>query len=489
VTRFRVLVFAAGFAMGMTAPFELIYAERFGVGAAGIGAFLLTTSVAMCAVDLLGTRVVPQLDARRMLVVGTAGFAVASVILGAAPGFGVLLAGRVVQGAGAGIILGAGLQAAVRIDPSEARALGMFNACFLGGTALGSPVGGAMADAISGTAGFRATFLACGAVSAVVALAVRVRLDPLPSPRPGRPRLSLPNIGGSRGIGAALVLAALGDFVRGGVIYTTLPLAGTDRGLSPLAIGVAVGLLSALEIVVLTVAARVFERLGLGRCLVGALGIGVLSAVVLAVTTGPVAYFGGALVFGLVVAVATVGPPLVILALSDDPAAGLAQFRISSGLGMLIGFTGGGVLVTAAGPTVAFSAVAAILVAGMVLARVSTDRLQRRQIDLSASLPAASLPSPGFDGRGTAPAAARPSRAGQDGTIPPAPRPGWPPVGPAGREPGRAGKSPAAARPSSEGQDGRSETIEAAQLSGNGVVAAGTSTRDWMADEELREAT
>ncbi len=44
---FLPLMVATGFAMSMTAPLELLYARRLGVGTIGMGVFMLTTSIGM----------------------------------------------------------------------------------------------------------------------------------------------------------------------------------------------------------------------------------------------------------------------------------------------------------------------------------------------------------------------------------------------------------------------------------------------------------
>jgi hypothetical protein len=72
--------------------------------------------------------------------------------------------------------------------------------------------------------------------------------------------------------------------------------------------------------------------------------------------------------FGIVVAGATVGPPLVIVALTDEPGAGLAKFRISSGVGMLVGSTGTGVAANAIGTSAVFVGIGGVLLGGTFVA-------------------------------------------------------------------------------------------------------------------------
>jgi MFS family permease len=254
-----------------------------------------------------------------------------------------------------------------------------FNSAFLLGGALGAPAGGIVAGLLPGTAGYRLTFGICAAISAVVAIGVRTGLSALPPDvRSGRLTIGLPRFAGFPGIGPALVLGTLGDFLRGGLVYTALPLAGQVRHLTTVTIGTAVGLLLCVEILTLRLAGPLLERFGIVRCLVAALSGGVVTSTALAVAQGRPAFVAGAVLFGVVIGAATIGPPLLLVALNEhDAAAGLASYRVSSGFGMLIGSTGAGAAVAALGPSPAFFGLGAILLAGVVLARHVGKRLPR----------------------------------------------------------------------------------------------------------------
>jgi hypothetical protein len=82
----------------------------------------------------------------------------------------------------------------------------------------------------------------------------------------------------------------------------------------------------------------------------------------------------------LVVAGATVGPPLVVVALTGDAASGLATFRIASGAGMLVGATGVGVIASTSGTAVVFILIGMVLLAGigLALARRPSPHRERR---------------------------------------------------------------------------------------------------------------
>ncbi len=362
----------AGFVMAMTAPIEAIFARRLGADVVALALYIAMPGLGILVVDVLGSRFVPRLDARSMVTIGVGLFGLASILLATAPSYWPLLPARAIQGLGGGFMLGGALQAAVRLNPVKHDALIAFNSAFLFGGALGSPVGGYMADLVTaGLNGFRFTFVACAALSAAVAWCVWTLLPPLPpADTAGRPHFGLPRLaGGPPGQGAAMLLATLGDFLRGGVVYAALPLVGQARHLSTGTIGLAIGLLMAVEIITVRTAAFGLLRFGVVQGLVAALSGGIGLATLLALSSGPVAFILGAVGFGLVVAATTIIPPLILVSLNEeDAAAGLASFRVSSGIGMLVGSTSGGAAVVVLGPTTVFLCVAAVLGLGVVLA-------------------------------------------------------------------------------------------------------------------------
>jgi predicted MFS family arabinose efflux permease len=368
---------AAGFALAMTAPLELIYARELGAGVIALAVYIAAPGIGMLLVDVLGSHYVPRLDARTMVALGIACFGISAIGLGIAGSFLPLLPARAVQGFGGGLLLGGALQATTRLNPVQDEALVTFNSAFLFGGALGSPAGGFLAGTVAGLAGYRMTFGLCAALALAVAVGVLVWLPPLPpEPGVGRPRIGLPILSGPPGVGPALLLGTLGDFLRGGVVYTALPLTGQLRHLSTATIGVAVGLLLAVDILTVRLAKPVLRRIGPLPGLIVALTVGVGLAATLALTHGPTTYVLASAGFGIVVAAATIVPPLVLVSFhAEDAAAGLASFRVTSGVGMLAGSTGSGAAVIGLGPTTVFLAIGGVLVAAVALARRVDRRL------------------------------------------------------------------------------------------------------------------
>jgi predicted MFS family arabinose efflux permease len=299
--------------------------------------------------------------------------------MGLAPDGVLLMSSRVMQGFGGGMMLGAGLQAAVRVrqvSGDTARALGRFNTAFLFGGAVGSPGGLLVAGLIDGRAGYRTAFVVTGALALLVAAALAAALPSLAAP-PGipRPRIGLPRFGKTPASGAALVLAMTGEFLRGGVLFTALPLAGAAREYSTITISLAIALMSGVEIVVLTVAYRVIQRVGVVAVLIASFGLGTVCATMLALTHGAAAYLAMSVLFGVSLAGATASLPVLVVAQVGDSSAGLAKFRISAGIGILAGSFGCAVLGTQIGIGALFTLIAIILLGSVQLARFVGRRM------------------------------------------------------------------------------------------------------------------
>jgi len=377
---FLPLMAASGVTMSLTAPLEVLFVREFWHSNIYIGVFMLSAAAGMIAVDVFGTRFVPRLDARVALAAGLCLFGVACIGMGVARGGVLLMASRVLQGFGGGMVLGAGLQAAVRVNATTsadvARSLGRFNAAFLFGGAVGSPGGLLVAGIIDGRAGYQVAFIVTGALAVVVAAALAAALPSLAAPAGmPPPRIGLPHFDRAPGSGAALVLAMSGDFLRGGVLFTALPLAGAAREYSTSTITVAIALMSGVEIVVLSVAYRFISRTGVVAVLIASFALGMGCATLLALIPSATTYLVASALFGVCLAGATASLPVMVVAQVGESSAGLAKFRISAGIGLLAGSVGCAVLEAQIGIAALFAIIAIVLLGSAQLARVVGQRM------------------------------------------------------------------------------------------------------------------
>jgi MFS family permease len=373
------LMAASGVTMSLTAPLEVLFIREISRSSLYIAIFMLTSGLGVIVIDVFGTRFVPGLDAKVALTIGLALFGASCIGMGLAPDGILLMSSRAMQGFGGGMLLGAGLQAAVRVrtvtgDPT--RALGRFNAAFLFGGAVGSPGGLLVAGLIAGGAGYQIAFVVTGALALLVAVLLVVALPSLAAPPGGpRPRIGLPRFGKTPGGSAALVLAMSGDFLRGGVLFTALPLAGAARDYSTITISLAIALMSGVEIAVLTVSYRIIRRVGVIAVLIASFALGALCATLLALTHGADIYLAVSVLFGVSLAGATASLPVLVVAQVGNSSAGLAKFRISAGIGILAGTVGCAVLGTQIGVAALFALVAIVLLGSMQLARLVGRRM------------------------------------------------------------------------------------------------------------------
>jgi len=376
---FLPLMAASGVTMSLTAPLEVLFVREIWHSGLYVGVFMLSAAMGVIVIDVFGTRFVPGVDARAALTMGLCLFGVACIGMGLASGGIVLMASRVLQGFGGGVVLGAGLQAAVRVDPATgdiARSLGRFNAAFLFGGAVGSPGGLLVAGLIDGRAGYRVAFVATGALAVIVAAALAAALPSLAAP-PGLPppRIGLPRFNRTPGSGTALALAMSGDFLRGGVLFTALPLAGAALAYSTITITVAIALMSGVEIIVLSVAYRIIRYAGVVAVLIGSFALGVLCAMLLALIPSATMYLVVSALFGVSLAGTTASLPVMVVAQVGESSAGLAKFRISAGIGMLAGSVGCAVLEAEIGIAALFALIAIVLLGSARLAHVVGRRM------------------------------------------------------------------------------------------------------------------
>jgi predicted MFS family arabinose efflux permease len=359
-----------GFVMAMTAPIELLYAIKQGLGPGLVTLFIVTSAAGLIMVDAFGIRVMTRIDARATAAVGMLLFALSEICYYVADGASALIAARALQGAASAVVAGAALQVTVRLHPRPQRALGSNQSLQLLGGAFGAPIGGVLAAQHDGLAGYRLAFAVCCGVGLGVGVLVYLLLPPLPAPAgTGRPKVSLPNLAFPRAVRLALALGLFGNYLRSGIENTAFPLVGDAAGLSPAGIGLALGLLAAVEIAVLGISGRLFELVMPARALAVALFCGVGAVAVLATAHGLTGFLVAAALFGLVDGIALAAPPVLVVAASEDPSIAVATYRIACGVGSFSGSGSVNLLIAALGSAGALGAVAAVLIGGVVLAQ------------------------------------------------------------------------------------------------------------------------
>jgi MFS family permease len=167
-----VLVFMVGtFGMNWPVTMALMAKEVFGRGAAGYG--LLTTAIAVGS--LFGALAASRRTARprtRVILAGAFAFGTLEAAVGLMPTYWSVVAILLPTGAAAlTFTIAANSTVQLGSDPAfRGRVMALYLMCFMGGTPLGAPLVGAVADAF----GPRASVVASGAVCAVAAVVATV---------------------------------------------------------------------------------------------------------------------------------------------------------------------------------------------------------------------------------------------------------------------------------------------------------------------------
>ena len=109
-------------------------------------------TLAFAALLLLGGRLADRLGARRTLMIGVAGFALASAVGGASADGAMLIAARSVQGGFAALLVSSTKSLLITVYTGErerARAIGIFTATLTAGLAIGLVLGGVLTTELS----------------------------------------------------------------------------------------------------------------------------------------------------------------------------------------------------------------------------------------------------------------------------------------------------------------------------------------------------
>ncbi|MGY1700428.1 MFS transporter [Geodermatophilus sp. SYSU D00766] len=163
-------------------------ARELGTGPGGQAWLLSAMSVGLAAALLVTGAAADSLGRRRVFTAGLVLLAVGAAVSGAAPGTGVFVAGRLVEGVGGAAVLACSLGLVAQVfplGPARARAAAVWGAAIGAGTG----VGGLAAVVLDGDTGWRATHVATAVVAVLLAVAARLLL---PGSAPGRrPRVDV----------------------------------------------------------------------------------------------------------------------------------------------------------------------------------------------------------------------------------------------------------------------------------------------------------
>ncbi|MHB2001543.1 MAG: MFS transporter [Solirubrobacteraceae bacterium] len=328
-----------------------------------------------------------RVGARAAALLGLVTFAATSVLFGLAQDYPLLLAARFAQGAGGAACWTGGMVWLLEVAPASRR--GELLGIGFGVAEAGAILGPVLGD-VAARLGRAPTFGGVAAISLLLAL-VTARTPPPPADQRGLRllgTLSCPRIRTTMWLAGvpALVLSAIGVLA---------PLQLHRLGAGPGEIALSFGVAAAAGILVRLLAGRLSDRRG--PSLPIKLGLLLSIPAVLAIPWPGDRSLAAALVVAALLANGIFWPPLMAMLSDACVASGAGQVTAVAVMGLswppgnILGAAGGGALAQAAGQRVAYSAMAAMLLAGYL----ALARQGRLEIARTSELRAGSDNSPG----------------------------------------------------------------------------------------------
>ncbi len=371
---------------GVVSPILPLYARTFGVSTAVVGLTLTAFGLARLVLNIPAGWWADRAGRRFLLVGGPLVTAVGMVGSGLAPSIGVLLAWRVVAGAGSALYMtGAQIYLIdIAADDQRARYVATNQAALLLGVTMGPAIGGLLADTIS----LRAPFLVVGAGATLTAVYAFFRLpetarhltgvpstpsdaDAGPLPDDGtRPATTgagggteAPRAAGSQaptgtGLdGVRRVLSrqflAVGAVtfavfaVRSGYRQTLFPLAAVERfGFTTTELGVLLAVTGIAGLVLITPAGWAADRFGRRPVIIGPGLVTAAGVFVTAAADGVTLFIAGSALAAVGSSITGPAPAAFVADITPAPLRGLAMgvYRTVGDLGLVVAPVAAGLL-------------------------------------------------------------------------------------------------------------------------------------------------
>ena len=324
--------------MSIVSPVLPDYALSFGVPFALAGLLVSGFGVARLFVDLPAGMMSDRFGARRFMLIGLAIIAVSSLIAGFAGNYAVLLAARVLEGAGSAIYTTTALTLVTRLSPRETRGvnLSLYMSMFLIGTMIGPVVGGFAAEHF----GLGAPFIVYGmfaSFSLVLVWKTIGRGETVDTSEPIRLR-RLFGLLRSYDI-LTINLANICIFVaRQGILNTMVPLyARLNLGLALSELGVILSIAALANLVTMLLSGSMSDRYGRRPFFLAGLGSTAVFIALIPLASDPIMLTGA--VIGLSLSLGLAGPMaawLTDVVDSKDLGGAMGLFRTMGDLGFVV---------------------------------------------------------------------------------------------------------------------------------------------------------
>lgn len=338
---------------GIISPALPLYADSFGVSEAAIGLTVSIYGLGRLVLAMPAGQLADRWGRRWIMLAGTLITAIGSFLCGLAPTFELLVACRLVAGAGAGLIITGShvILADISTPENRGRVLSLYQGWFILAIGLGPAPGGLLAEYF----GLRAPFFAFAALALVAGFLAYAKVGETKAREshaasgaasaPGvavakKPRfwhaLTIP------GIALAGLIMFSQSFSRTGAIFVIAPLYGYEQlGLGPTQIGVTFTLGNLLMMVTITLAGPLIDRYGRKAIIVPSTLLSAVAFIVFGMASNfPVYLLGGAL-WGITGGIGGAAPAAYAADRAPPESVGsaLGAYRTIGELGYLIGAT------------------------------------------------------------------------------------------------------------------------------------------------------
>lgn len=263
-----VLIAVNQLGFGAVIPVLPLYASSFGVSQFAIGATVAVYGLSRVCVGVPAGQVADLLGRRNCLAIGGIVSALGNFWCAAAESYGELVLARLVAGAGAGIVLTAGLivLADITSPATRGRAMAVYQGVFLFAVGIGPFPGGYLAERF----GLASPFFVYGVASALVTLVAWLcvaetrSFGGTASPQSAPPlRLQLLALGRNVGFLLVCLVGFTNALARTGALFSIVPVLARDRlALSATETGFGLALGSVIGLAVTYPAGAVVDRFG-----------------------------------------------------------------------------------------------------------------------------------------------------------------------------------------------------------------------------------
>lgn len=376
--------------VNLIAPVLPSYAAHFGVGFAIASSLLTAFALARMSMRLVAGQLSDRHGSRRVCAGGGVIQMSGALLAGFAPGIGVLLLARVIQGSGSAMF-GTSINRHLLVT-TEKNELGRATAGFQGGILLGGAVGPLIGGVVAQTLGIFAPFFLQAAIAFLLAV---VSARYITDVRTEAPAASIAQSIGMllrlHGFKVVMVMGFGLFLIRAGATNVLMPAFASEvLAMSPSFIGAIISAGSVVSLLVMPVAGRLADTVGrIPVAIAGAVGTAAAIATYSLASTGLHLILTAALT-GASVGLVAVALPTMIGDIAPRGAEGLASgvYRMANDVGWILGPITLGLLADQARFELGFAVAGVPLVLGALGLWVTTARSRtsgRNNQDLSAS--------------------------------------------------------------------------------------------------------